>query len=74
MAQKLLDRTQIAPGGQKMRGKAVAQGMGSGRGGQAHLEAGLLHDLLHKARVQGAAARAAKRGASGVRSKGQRAA
>jgi hypothetical protein len=41
MAQQLLDRAQVAPGVQQMRGEAVAQRVRRGAGGQAELQARL---------------------------------
>ena len=46
MAKQLLDGTQVSTGRQKVRGEAVAQGVGRGGGRQAEAEAGTLHRAL----------------------------
>jgi hypothetical protein len=65
MAEKILDRAQVAACGQKMRREAVAHGMGRCRRRQAERAPCLLHRARDEAGVQGAAARAAEKG--GVR-------
>ena len=62
MAQKFLNCPQIAACRQQVRGKAVAQRMRRGRGGQAKLRAGLFHRQRNQARVQRATAQATKQG------------
>ena len=60
MAQKLLDRTQIAPRIQQMRGKAVAQCVGCGAGRQAKLHPCIRHHLRYCPRCQRPTAHCAK--------------
>jgi hypothetical protein len=61
VAEEFLDGAKVAASGQKVRGKAVPQGVGRGRRGQAKAQPGAFHRPLDQAGVDRATARATKK-------------
>src|SRR5579883_3553017 len=65
MAQKLLNRAEIAAGGQEMRGEAVAERMRRGGLGETEQRPQRLHPRLYDSWMKQSAARAAEEGVTG---------